>query len=744
MQQNFFSVFLNIILSLLLLGSIIFSYFFGNFGGISLEELNKNYLVKQELSFSDLPKEIQKKYINRDGFKTQLEETKIDMVFDDEGNPILNGEENFKNIIKSLQEKVSYLENENMILATDKNELLKIVEYEKSKNSTEQKSLLSNNLEKINEAEKQHYQNISELTRKINDLHKENIDLSQKLNQKEESYKDTIEAMKKQIDEERKALSDREKEMDSIYQEKVASINVVSKSKQQQINELQNKLKSQYSSSVLELGKKDQKISLLQNKINDLMLEKNSILTKNSQEIMKLEREHSKKLQEFNKIVKNSTHESDLIKEEYKKTSDRVEKKYTKLLKTKIDEIDRLKQKLENERQNSVMILSNSEQAIMEKEKLLDKRVKTIKEQNRVKVEELKRKIANLENELKNVENSKKIVSLELKNREKKILLDNDKILQLQDKIKTFEYKKRDIDNEVNELVLKNEKKHNKNYKILNEKIALLELEAKSIVSNNKKVLSTLSNEKIELIDKLNSEREKNRKKENEIDKLKKSMELIEKKKNELELNEQDKLSSIRKSFDNLKATIALKEKEYANVIYQLKSLLKEKEDKLKLREKDKSKLGKYIREITALKKTIKKLDSEKNRQKRSTKLKQLGKVECGDMVSGNFKISSTCKAKVDKFLSKYNDTYYFEVIPIVGTGGFASLNKVQRDKRLGIPDSEIKRLTRLSNIGLGRDRAKEGGWLIREKFGDNVNISYTVYSIKSKDKRGFVIRVYR
>jgi len=740
MQQNSFSVFLNIVLGLLLLGSVVFSYFFGNFGGISLQELNRDYLIKQELSFSDLPKEIQKKYINRDNFKLNQEETKVDMVFDNEGNPIVDGEENLRNIIKNLQDRISYLENENMVLATDKSELLKIVEYEKSKNSTEQKSLLSNNLEKINEAEKQHYQNISELTRKINDLHKENIDLSQKLNQKEESYKNSIEAMKKQIDEEKKALSNREKEMDSMYQEKVASINGLSKSKQQQINELQNKLKSQYSSSVVKLGKKDQRISLLQNKINDLMIEKNSILTKNSQEIMKLEREHSKKLQEFNKIVKNSTHESDLIKEEYKKTSERVKKKYTNLLKTKTDEIDKLKQKLEKERQNSVMILSNSEQAIMEKEKMLDKRVTTIKEQNRVKVEELKRKIADLENELKSVENSKKIVSLELKNKEKKILLDNDKILQLQDKIKMFEYKKRNIDTEVNTLVLKNEKKHNKNYKILNEKIALLELEAKSIIDNNKKVLSTLSNEKIELIDKLNSAREENTKKENEIDKLKKNIELIEKKKDELELSEQDKLSSIRKSFDNLKATVSLKEKEYVNAIYQLKSLLKEKEDKLKLREKDKLKLGKYIREITALKKTIKKLDSNK----RSSKLKQLGKVECSDMVSGNFKISPTCKAKVDKFLSKYNDTYYFEVIPIVGTGGFASLNKVQRDKRLGIPDSEIKRLTRLSNIGLGRDRAKEGGWLIREKFGDNVNISYTVYSIKSKDKRGFVIRVYR
>jgi hypothetical protein len=169
-----------------------------------------------------------------------------------------------------------------------------------------------------------------------------------------------------------------------------------------------------------------------------------------------------------------------------------------------------------------------------------------------------------------------------------------------------------------------------------------------------------------------------------------------------------------------------------------------DKDSEIELRKKDKKKLGKYIREITALKKTITSLDSGKKVAKTAVKLQKLGKVECGDMVSGNFKISSTCKAKVDKFLSQYDETHYFEVIPIIGTGGFASLSKVQGDKRLGIPDSEIKRLTRLSNIGLGRDRAKEGGWLIRDKFGDDVKISYTVYSIEAKNKRGFVIRAYR
>jgi len=106
--------------------------------------------------------------------------------------------------------------------------------------------------------------------------------------------------------------------------------------------------------------------------------------------------------------------------------------------------------------------------------------------------------------------------------------------------------------------------------------------------------------------------------------------------------------------------------------------------------------------------------------------------------------ISSTCKAKVDKFLNQYNENDFFEIIPIVGTGGFASLNLIKRKSKLGIADGEIERLTGLANLGLGKHRAKEAGWLIKEKFGNNAKISYTVYNIEAQNKRGFVIRVYK
>jgi len=138
MKDNYFHLFLSMILGLLFTGTVIFSYLFGNFGGISIKELNDEYLLKEELSFSDLPAEEQDKHIsNNTGF--QALKSKEDRIFDSEGNPIAQRPDGMEELLGSLQEKVLFLEKENMLLAADKNELLKIVEHEKSKSTVDKK-----------------------------------------------------------------------------------------------------------------------------------------------------------------------------------------------------------------------------------------------------------------------------------------------------------------------------------------------------------------------------------------------------------------------------------------------------------------------------------------------------------------------------------------------------------------------------------------------------------------------------
>lgn len=736
-------------------------------------------MIKDELSFKDLPQNIQKKYIDRDQLKLMDNSNEtIKKAFDDEGNPLVieaEDADDFNKIVKSLQERIIFLEKENIFLSNDKDELLKIVEHEKSKNNTDQKSLVSNNLEKLNEAEQQHYENISQLTMKINDLQRENISLSQQINGKNDALKVRVEELEARlVDEKKKALVNQEKALES-QKLKYSNLENEKKSLQEQLDVVRQNLESQKSNNTVYLGKKDQQITMLQDKINQLMMEKNNILIKNSQAALEMEKRNSKKLQEFSEIIKNNSLEKEAIKKGYLEAIEKLEKKYNTLVTEQKEEINSITVNLQKEKQNSITVLENSENMLLKKEVEYKKDLGKSREVIKI-----------LNNKVKSIEDENKALLSKLETQNTTISLGQDKVLQLQDKIKTLDKNDRNLDDEVRERVKINEEKHNINYKILNEKIANLEQELKTKNSSNSKNISALKNEKAELVRKINIAHDENTQKNQQIAKLKDEISMILKQKNNLELNENEKLTKIKKSFDSLQEDVIKQEKEYNNIVKKLKKdvnnqqaeysniinklkndienqeneysnivdgLKKElvsKDTALLERAKDKEKLGKYVREITYLKKLLKTADNKvaiaktNSLSKKSKKLVKVDSIECDDMNSGNFKISSTCKAKVDKFLNQYSENDFFEIIPIVGTGGFASLNLIKRKSKLGIADGEIERLTGLANLGLGKHRAKEAGWLIKEKFGDNAKISYTVYNIEAQNKRGFVIRVYR
>ena len=735
-----FSLFLSIVLGLLFLGSIVFSYFFGNFGGVSVKELNENYLLKDELRFNNLPKNIQNKYMSKQKLNLNISNNpNISKAFDDEGNPIAVKTDNvndFQDIVKSLQQRVLFLEKQNLFLSNDKEELLKIVEQEKAKNSTDHKKLLSNNLEKINEAEQQHYKNISQLTSKINDLQRDNILLSQQLNDQDELLKTKSKDFNKVLEKQKKAALEHEKESLKVVKLKYISIDNQNKSLQQQLDLLKNNINSQKSSSLLEVEQKNQQIVDLQNKINSLMLEKHDLLTQKSKSVLELEKKTSDKLQEFEKIINNNNSEKEAIKQSYKATIQKLESKYKKLINEKNTQIENISSKLEEEKQNSLTLLDKKKKVMKDQEnkyaKDLDTNLNQIKQLN-TQISELKLEKEKLQTNFNSQKNE--------------MLTSKDKILQLQDKIKTLEQNNRNIDVEIEQKVQLNEQMHNENYKILNEKIARLEQKLSITESSNVNALKSAKDEKDGLNQKLATAYNENDKLKLKIQKLEQQTAELTKQTKNLQLSENDKLLEIKKSFEALKQGSKKQEQEYNSIIENLKQEISDKNIELSNRLKDKEKLGKYLRDITALKKMLKQMDKKVAQVKDTsipTKLVKVDSVECDDMNSGNFKISSTCKAKVDRVLSKYSTKNFFEIIPIVGPGGFASLNLIKRKSTLGIPDKEIERLTNLANLGLGKYRAKEAGWLVREKFGDDVKLSYAVYNIEAKNKRGFVIRVYK
>lgn len=147
--------------------------------------------------------------------------------------------------------------------------------------------------------------------------------------------------------------------------------------------------------------------------------------------------------------------------------------------------------------------------------------------------------------------------------------------------------------------------------------------------------------------------------------------------------------------------------------------------------------------ELTQELKEAKNIATKEDIPKSSNKLELLGSIKCDDMPKGTNSPTLTCKQRVEEFLAKYDTNNFFEIIPIVDNGGFASLNKVSKSK-LGISQDEIQRLTRLSNLGLGKDRAASGGELVREIMGDFVKISYAVTNKDIPKKRGFIINAYK
>ena len=117
-----------------------------------------------------------------------------------------------------------------------------------------------------------------------------------------------------------------------------------------------------------------------------------------------------------------------------------------------------------------------------------------------------------------------------------------------------------------------------------------------------------------------------------------------------------------------------------------------------------------------------------------------IASVECTDMGAGSDRPTQVCKNKVSDFLQSYNSNYYFEITPIVSRGNFIATSKAAKV----IPQDELEKIDSYANFGIGKERAKVAGEMIKDEFGDFSRISYSNDIITSQDKQGFIIKVYR
>jgi len=233
-------------------------------------------------------------------------------------------------------------------------------------------------------------------------------------------------------------------------------------------------------------------------------------------------------------------------------------------------------------------------------------------------------------------------------------------------------------------------KKNIQNYKILNNKITTLVDENLKSNESFKEQINELTNQIA--------------KKDEEIAELKKQA-----------LNEAQNLNQTKENLAKTSAQRNLAKGEVAQIMAKNEELMSENEN-------------------------LKKIIQLNFRAEVPKKVVFIASVECTDMSAGSDKPTQTCKNKVSDFLQSYNSNYYFEITPIVSRGNFIATSKVAKT----IPQDELEKIDSYANFGIGKERAKVAGGLIKDEFGDFSRISYSNDIITSEDKQGFIIKVYR
>ena len=208
-------------------------------------------------------------------------------------------------------------------------------------------------------------------------------------------------------------------------------------------------------------------------------------------------------------------------------------------------------------------------------------------------------------------------------------------------------------------------KKNIQNYKILNNKITALVDENLKSNESFKEQINELTNQIA--------------KKDEEIAELKKQA-----------LNEAQNLNQTKENLAKTSAQRNLAKGEVAQIMAKNEELMSENEN-------------------------LKKIIQLNFRAEVPKKVVFIASVECTDMSAGSDKPTQTCKNKVSDFLQSYNSNYYFEITPIVSRGNFIATSKVAKT----IPQDELEKIDSYANFGIGKERAKVAGELIKDEFGD-------------------------
>lgn len=743
-----------------LFGAICYVFYDTKISQVSVKEnIQTNH---NELKFSDLPLSIQKDYINKNDLSEYGDyitpySYALNFEINSNDGEVVGSNDELKAQIIALRNHNKLLYIDNIDLANKNWEAILRLRDQKKDMENEKKEFLDKNLKLLRQAQDQHYKNIDELTKRLND-----VQLSSMQNSK--IYEQKIVELKNEIEIAQKILRDKEVE----FSQKLS--NITSKEKQN------NSSLSQKNSYLLEQleelkSKNAQNLELLAKQAKEIdkqKLELKQTIDLKDTQINDILSKHTMSIADLEK--KNKIDLSDL-RTEFEKQKD----KFIKDLESKEEEIKNLGKIALEEKQSYTNQISGLE----------DRLAKTLVENKNLKDKSLEKKylsmlreqnltISNLQNELKKINDKNE--SLIISNLEERIKLKDNQILSLNQKMDKFK-----DDNKTTKGII------DKNYKLLNEKIASLQNEKTSLQNSLNATINKL-NDEIKNLKEENSAKAlnsnlalnyglKTRKYEDKIKTLTQKLnDIKDEKQNSINLKkENDKLKAKLENLNKTKKgnfeieviksdkdSLALKEKnqELLSDINKLKNQLLNSEkllldvinenEKLRINRISSTQTSDIIAKYEKSLQSIKELEIENGKLRHDIlsldknsiekiapkKAVNIDSISCEDLNSKN-QPSVMCKNLVSEFLQKYNSNFSFVVIPINSSSSVKAVSQKLRN-------SGISNADKISNYALGYEKAEVGAGLIRDEFGDFSRISYANEIITKPNKQGFVIKVYR
>jgi hypothetical protein len=597
---------LNIALGLVIVVGGFSAYKYGNFDGVSFDELSEKYISKTDVKFSDLPQEVQKNYIDKDATIEQNKDAAPlleDEYLDEQGRVIPESEvtkQDMKRLIGKLQKTLLFLQHDNLLITNEKNELAKKLEEQENEREEEKAQLLSKNTERLNEAEQQHYRNISDLTMKINELQKENVVIAQKANIEANTLRSQIEDLKSQaIDAEKQKQLDiqkaREEEQGKLvdYKEKIKLLN-------DQISLLNEQITTNTDTAKSAFMRKQEEIDKLKAQIDQAAKEKNDLMSTQTQTLLSIEQKHKDEIAKYVKTIEQL--KLDTEKLIAKNRQEMIDQDQEHLKKTALQD-----EKIKALNSELASAQKHIDALMLENEKDFNK-FKTYLEDEKKLNQELSATNKKLE---ENAQSMEKSLNAALLKQKEELAKKEIAIQELNDKITKLNNDKITIEAEVKRRVDENDKVHNKNYKIFNEKIASFEASKKNLIDNLDKQLNEYKATAKETYDRMQFHtdeltrtnddlKQKMSAKEQELQGLKNQMLALKLDHQKAQESQDAALKETRNAFEVLRGDTKQKEQAYLAKIQTLEAELKTKETLVNTAKKEEA------LKIAALEKEIK------------------------------------------------------------------------------------------------------------------------------------------